>query len=683
MKMKEKIRSVRKDELAVAAIIAFIEVVFHIYMGLDMKYFTLFFISAASFGMLCTAILYCFPEKISKIAGMVIIVLLSVIFGAECLCKEILQQYYQIVSGMETAAGNHLMDYNAAVQEALMIHIPGLFLMVVVPIGCYISLHLRIKVQEDKKKPQFFMAGICMAVAVILHLLMLAVIFLFPWKGDFTPDKLYQTDTHTEDQVEQLGMLTMLRLDIKHSIWGTSGADAPDIQEEAEETLNSQETPAEEYYPYNEMEIDFSALQATAETEDAAWLSEYFSSLTPTRQSEYTGMFEGYNVIFITAEGFSGYMIDPELTPTLYKLSTEGFVFENFYSTLHFTSTSGGEFQNMTGLYPKAAFPVSMTETGEQGTSLPFTLANRLNQEGYTSIGYHFNENMYGRELSHPNLGYEWRQADACTRPVTKETDESGHEYWPQSDDYMIEQSFADYVDKEPFNIYYLTLSGHLPYGFDSNEMSKRNQEAVANLPYSDKTKAYIAAGLELEKGMTRLIENLEAAGIADHTLIVMAPDHIPYSDLDILEELEGRSFGRESLEMLDEQNIDFDVYRNTWILWSASMEEPIVVDKPCSQVDILPTLLNLLGVEYDSRMLAGTDVMSETDPVVIFFSNSWLTKKGTYDRYTGTFTLADGVAMSSEDQNVYVENMKYLVDCRLRLGQLIIENNYYSQAIP
>lgn len=680
--MKDKVRKARKATLSVAGLTAFIEVIFHLYMGLDMKYFPIFFLSAASFGMVCTAILYCLPEKASKIAGMIVVICLSVIFAAECLCKEILQQYYQIISGMETAAGNHLLDYNAAVRDALIVHIPGLFLMVVVPIGCYTVLHFRLKSQEDKKKPEFLMAGICMAAAIILHLAMLGIIFFYPWKGDFTPEKLYQTDTHTEDQVEQLGMITMLRLDIKHSIWGTSGEDTPDIQKEAQETVKNQETPAEEDYPYNEMDIDFAALQAAAATEDSAWLSEYFGSLTPTRQNEYTGMFEGYNVIFITAEGFSGYMIDPELTPTLYKLSTEGFVFENFYSTLHFTSTSGGEFQNLTGLYPKAAFPVSMSETGEQGTSLPFTLANRLNQKGYTSIGYHFNENMYGRDLSHPNLGYEWRQADACGRPVTKETDESGHEYWPQSDDYMIQQSFADYVDKEPFNIYYLTLSGHLPYGFDSNEMSKRNQEAVANLPYSEKTKAYIAAGLELEKGMTSLIEKLEEAGIADRTLLVMAPDHIPYSDLDILEELAGRSFGTDTLEMLDEQNVDFDVYKNTWILWSASIKEPIKVEKPCSQVDILPTLLNLLGETYDSRMLAGTDVMSENDPVVIFFSNSWLTEKGAYDRYTGTFTPSGSVAMSAEEQKIYVENMKYLVECRLRLGELIIENDYYKTAV-
>ena len=99
-------------------------------------------------------------------------------------------------------------------------------------------------------------------------------------------------------------------------------------------------------------------------------------------------------------------------------------------------------------------------------------------------------------------------------------------------------------------------------------------------------------------------MEYLEEAGIADKTVIAMAPDHIPYSDLDVLEELAGHSFNADSLENLDEKTVDTDVYRNTWILWSGSMEEPIVVDKPCSQVDILPTLSNLLGLKYDSRVL-------------------------------------------------------------------------------
>lgn len=678
----------RKRIFVLAALAVYLELVFHLYMGLDMRYAPVFLCAAAAWGLLATAVASLLPKKARRVVGAVITLLMTVVYMAECICKVILQQYYQIIGGLETAAGNHLGDYSAAVWTALAENIPGILLMVVLPLGVYfLATKETIKETEEEgsiegkkeRRTEWKQAGLAFGVACVFGAACLAAVFLLPWKGDINPAYLARTDLYTDDQVEQLGLGTMLLQDVRHSIFGTPGETMPQVEEAAE----GQQEPEEPVYDHNQMHIDFEGLAAAASTDEERWLSEYFGSVQPAQQNEYTGMFEGYNVIFITAEGFSGYMIDPELTPTLYKMSTEGFVFKNFYSPLHFTSTSGGEFQNLTGLYPRAGFPVSLTESGKQSTYLPFTLANALNGEGYTSSGYHFNQNMYGRELSHPNLGYEWRQADACARPVTKETDEGGHEYWPQSDDYMVQQTFEDYVDKEPFNIYYLTISMHLPYGYDSNEMSRRNWDQVASLPYSDKTKAYLAAGLELEKGLTDLVSKLEEAGIADHTLIAMAPDHVPYSDLDILEELAGRDFGSDSVETLDEENVSLDVYKNTWILWSAGMEEPVEVEKVCSQVDILPTLLNLLGAEYDSRMLAGIDVLSDQEGMAVFFSRSWITDQGTYSRYTEEFQPAPDVEMTEEEKNVYVENKKYLADCRLRLGELIIETDYYRKALP
>ncbi|WP_171031561.1 MULTISPECIES: LTA synthase family protein [Eubacteriales] len=668
------------------ALSVYMELVFHIYMGLDMRYAPLFLCASAAWGFLAAAAVSLLPERAGRAVGAILILLMSVVYMAEFICKKILQQYYQIVGGLDTAAGNHLGDYLAAVWQALRENIPGLFLLVVLPLGVWILTVRRAGKKEPEetnertgKIGRWKMTALALGAAAVFFACFLAGVFFLPWKGEITPAYLARTDLYTDDQVEQLGLGTMLLQDVRHSIFGTPGETMPQVEEAAE----GQQEPEEPVYDHNQMDIDFEGLTAAASSDEERWLSEYFGSVQPAQQNEYTGMFEGYNVIFITAEGFSGYMIDPELTPTLYQMSTEGFVFKNFYTPLHFTSTSGGEFQNLTGLYPRAGFPVSLTESGKRSTYLPFTLANALNGEDYTSIGYHFNQNMYGRELSHPNLGYEWRQADACGRPVTKETNESGREYWPQSDDYMVEQTFADYVDREPFNIYYLTISMHLPYGYDSNEMSRRNWEQVEDLPYSDKTKAYMAAGMELEKGLTHLLEDLEEAGIADHTLIAMAPDHVPYSDLDILEELAGRDFGSDSVETLDEENVDLDVYRNTWILWSAGMKEPVEVEKICSQVDILPTMLNLLGVEYDSRLLAGTDVFSDQEGMAIFFSRSWITDQGTYSRYTEEFQPAPGVEMTEEEQNVYVENKKYVADCRLRLGELIIETDYYRKAVP
>ena len=137
----------------------------------------------------------------------------------------------------------------------------------------------------------------------------------------------------------------------------------------------------------------------------------------------------------------------------------------------------------------------------------------------------------------------------------------------------------------------------------------------------------------------------LEAAGKLDKTLIVATGDHIPYFNVDTLEELSGQTFGSsKDMESLNEKNINFDVYKNSLILWSASMEEPVIVDKPCCQVDILPTVSNLLGLEYDSRMLAGADALSDSEGLVIFSSRCWKSDRGFYNRYTGEFTPAEGL---------------------------------------
>lgn len=661
-------------------VLLYLEIVFHLYMGLDMTYLPAFGTFAVAMGFIFSAILVLFPKMLNRIIKFAVTAFVGFLFGVEMVCRDILQQYYQLFSAMETAAGNHLGDYGDAIIDCLIDNWFGVLIFLIIPV-LFATVSVLVRTYFKKKRKGGLKRFLkVLPFCVILHLAGVAVVNIYPWQGDFTPKKLYYTDTNTDDQVEQLGLITMLRLDGKHSLFGAPDGTDIDLEAlETEESVETREPVVEEIvYEPNVMEVDLQSLIDGDYNKDVKWLSEFILATEPTMQNEYTGMFEGYNVIFITAEGFSGYMIDQEITPTLYKLATEGFVFNNFYSALHFTSTSGGEFQNLVGLYPKNGFPVSMTETGKQGTYLPFTLANILSDDGYTSSGYHFNSNMYGRTLSHPNLGYEWRQTTECDNPLTVERDESGSKYWPQSDEYMVTATFDEYVGQEPFNIYYLTISGHLPYSNGGNNMSALNADAVAALPYSDTTKAYIAANLELEQGLTRLVENLETAGIADKTLIVLTPDHVPYADLDVLEELAGKSFGS-TLEMLDESDIDFDVYKNTLIMWSASMEEPVEVDKVCCQVDILPTVLNLLGEEYDSRMLSGTDILSDSEGLVAFVSNSWKTDKGFYNRFTGEFTPADGIEMTAEEQEAYVNRVKTLVSCRLEMSSIIVENDYYS----
>lgn len=673
------------------AVIFYMELIFHVYMGLGLKYIPIYLCFSVSTGCVCALFTNFFPVRINQWITCILLFLSALIFSVEMICKTVLAQYYQLASAASTAANNRLTDYTGAIMKGILMNLPGIILMF---IPLFIIAVLFMKHRTILRCPSIWLIPV-FASAVIFHLLGIACVFHLPYNGNITPHELYQSDTDIEEQVRQLGLLTMLRLDIKHRIFGvdrelaidrealdqintlTHYEDTSDTAETSVETET--DSPPIDTSP-NIIDLDFEGLSRTSSDESVLWLNNYFSGLEPTKKNEYTGMFKGYNVIFITAEGFSGYMIDEDLTPTLYKLTHEGFVFNNFYTPLHYTSTSGGECQNLLGLYPKNGEPRTMAVVGTRPLDVPFTLANQLNRLGYTSIGYHFNGDMYTRRLSHPQLGYEWQDSGQ----LTMETADSGSVLWPQSDEYMITSTFEQYVTQEPFNIYYLTISGHMPYSLSSNAMTQKNYDTVAGLPYSEDTKYYIAANLELEKGLSYLIQRLEETGLADRTLIVMAPDHIPYFSLPVLEELAGETFGSsEDAQRIYEENMNFEVYRNSLIIWSASMEEPVSIDKVCCQVDILPTLSNLLGLEYDSRLLEGSDILSDSEGLVIFSSKSWQTDLGFYNSYSGLFTPAKGNSMDITETESYVRAMNTAVDYKLQATTLIQDTDYYSLILP
>ena len=176
----------------------------------------------------------------------------------------------------------------------------------------------------------------------------------------------------------------------------------------------------------------------------------------------------------------------------------------------------------------------------------------------------------------------------------------------------MLEATLDSYVDTylttgQPFHAYYMSVSGHANWGW-GNAMSAKNREAaVAAYPNaSQPVQGYIAANLELEYALTYLLEQLEAAGIADDTVICMTADHYPYALVtdygDYYQELSG----------IQDSELDISRYKNTWLLWSGSMEESVTVDTPCSAIDILPTVSNLFGLEFDSRLMSGHDVFAQ-----------------------------------------------------------------------
>ncbi len=664
-------------------LLVYLEVVLHLATGNAMTYFPIYLLFSLSAGSLLALLPILLPPLAGRILTVLLSFLLTLLFAAELIAKHTLQAYYPL-STLETAAGNRLSDYAGVILPATAAALPLLLLFFLPTLLLWPLFRWGLAQGQPPRRG----AAIFAAAAVAFHLLGLAVVHA-PWPGDLTPAKLYRSDTNFDDQVEQLGLVTMLRLDVKHMLFPAKagldsdfdGLDGLDSSGDGSggDTSAVEEQPVIDTSP-NVMDVDLESLAANAPNEDVSWLANYFSSASPTRKNEYTGMFKGYNVIQLVIEGFSGYAIDPELTPTLYKLANEGFVFNNYYTALHYTSTSNGECQTLLGLYPKNGNPITMKRTGVLGTNAYFSLAQQLGREGYQILGYHGNYDMYGRQASHTNLGYTWKQFGTG---LDVDTTSSGEIAWPARDTQVIENSVDDYINSDqPFHVYYLTISGHMPYS--NNRIVQPYLDQVRALPYSQTTQNYMATVMEVDRALELLLQKLEEAGKLDKTLIIATGDHIPYSNAGVLEELSGRTFGSsKDLEALNESAIDFDVYKNTLILWSASMEEPVQVDKPCCQVDILPTVSNLLGLEYDSRMLSGRDILSDSEGLVIFTSRSWRSDRGFYNRYTQTFTPAEGVTMTQEEQEQYVSTMKKLVEYKLACTPMIVENDFYNLLFP
>lgn len=485
-----------------------------------------------------------------------------------------------------------------------------------------------------------------------------AVIF-----GNNTEDAFLELgdDDIAEDLAEDLPEITM-----QSETDSTAGAGEKGSSEENEtETGETEEEVPEELPRDNVLPIDFQGLIAGEERTEVQALHQYVEGRTPTNRNDYTGMFEDYNLIYLTAEGFSPYCIDETVTPTLYKLTHSGFQFENFYVPLWHTSTSDGEFTNCTGLVPDQQF--SFKRSAEN--VMPFGLPGFWKEEGVKCYAYHNNSlSYYERYRTHENLGYFFKAALPGGLPVEKWQDHlftlENPKAWPQSDLEMMQATLGDYVNMPRFHAYYMTVSGHLKYTFSGNSMAGKNKEAVADLPYSNNAKAYVACNVELDKALEWLIAELEKAGKLDNTVICLAADHYPYGlEETEIEELRGAPFEKK-----------YDIYRSSLILWNSAME-PVVVEKPCSSVDILPTLLNLFGFEYDSRLYSGQDILSDSSPLVIFSDRSFMTERVYYDARGKKTESFDGTEVDEE----YIKEMKKQVKDAFTFSAGVLNFDYYA----
>ena len=466
--------------------------------------------------------------------------------------------------------------------------------------------------------------------------------------------ELYYKVNEVTLNIEKLGVLNSYRLDFIREVFGFE----QEIKNEAldEENNEELETSAEPIvYEYNTTDLDF---EKTTSNKTIKQINEYIKNDQGTKQNEYTGMFKGYNLIYITAESFYEIGVSKELTPTLYKMTHSGFVFKNYY-TPTVLSTIGGEFQSLTGLYPDS----SILPTWRSGNNyFPYGLGTVFKDAGYSTYAYH-NHYYTFQDRNKYIVSQGFTNYLARGNGLQKRMNCN---MWPESDDEMMKVTITDYIEDEtPFLAYYMTVSGHMGYNFSGgNAMSLKHKDAVKDLNVPTEAKAYVATQIELDKALERLIDELEKAGKLDNTVFVLLADHYPYG------------LDKKSIDSLSEYKRDevVEINHNNLIIWNSAMED-VNIDKPCMSVDVLPTVLNLFGIEYDSRLFTGRDILSTSQGIAIMKNFSWVTEKGTYFASTGKFVPKGDEEASKE----YIDSINSIVKNRLNIAKLILKTNYYK----
>lgn len=610
---------------------------------------------AVLLGLLCGGL----PFRWGRILLPLCTAMISLWLGAQAIYYRLFKTFLTIFSltKMAMVAGSF---GDMAISEIAMNWFP--ILMMVIPVVLAILFRAKL-IPEQPQTTGLRLRWAVLAAAVQLSAMS---IVLLCGGGVLSLRYVYFQTATPELEAQYFGMLTQTQLEIRRVLFGISPddpslrvrakwlrplSDRPDILSPAPESPTSAN--------YHMMGIDFDKLIQQELDQTLLAAHNWFSQRQPTEKNEWTGRFKGKNLVWIVAEGFSTAAMDPVRTPTLWKLSHQGFVFDHFYTPLWGVSTSDGEYVTTTGLIPKSGV-WSYSRSSEN--HMPFAFGNQFQKLGYKTMAFHdYLFDYYDRNLSHPNMGYEYIALGQGLELPSQNS-------FPPSDLEMMEQIVPMFVSEKQFMVYCLTVSGHLNYTLEENAMSARHWDQVKDLPYSDGVKCYLACQIELELAVKSLMQQLEAAGTLDDTVIVLSADHYPYG------------LSNEQYSELLGHTVDpvFEIYKNSLILWSGDMEQPVHVEKYCSSLDVMPTLANLFGLEYDSRLIMGTDILSDQPGLVIFSNYSFINRDGYYNSVTDQFTRWDG---QPSDLGV-VASMVAEVQNRVAYSAVILDYDYYRLAL-
>lgn len=386
-------------------------------------------------------------------------------------------------------------------------------------------------------------------------------------------------------------------------------------------------------------------------------LHNYFLSQNITDYNEYTGMFKDKNVIVMLLESVNETIINEEYFPNYYKMYSEGWHWTNSYSPRNSCATGNNEFSAMTGLY---SIYNSCTANIYKNNTYFESIFNLFNRDGYSTTSMHdFSEWYYSRPQIHANMGsghfYNARELGIETASYYGE--------WPSDEEFFDKASDIVLKSDGKWMTWLSTVTSHQPYT-NSSTYGDLYKDFFKEKGYSTAMSRYLSKLKVLDNAFGLLLNRLESAGELDDTVIVLFGDHYPYG------------LNKSTVaETIKHDLSDYEIERTPFLIYNSEME-PKEFKEYTSYINIVPTLANLMGFEFDPRLYAGTDLLSEEyQSRVVFADGSWKNEIAYYNSSTGNIKYYTD-KVYTEDEVRAINNE---VSLKISMSNSAIKNNYFA----
>lgn len=404
-------------------------------------------------------------------------------------------------------------------------------------------------------------------------------------------------------------------------------------------------------YEYNirNLIMTYSKNKDTLTKEEENVLNANFESNISAKENDYTGAFKGKNLIIVQLESIDNFLLDKDIMPTFYKISQNSLNFVNHYS---FTSGGGSTFNSefMINTGYSTAYNYNMNAYSFSKNAYPYSLPNLLKNDGYESNVFHMNSGeYYSRKVNYKSFGYNDYYG---LKDLNIYHD---NEFWLDTE-LIKNETFNNKIfknDKLSLS-YIITYSAHMPFKTNKGTCQKLTNETGLTEFECLKLQAK-----ETDDMIKLLFENLKENNQLDNTVVILVSDHYLYT-------LEDKTL----LDKYKETSNNL-INHTPFVIWSNGQIKKTIKDVN-SQLDILPTILNLFGIEYNVNNYIGRDIFSKDfDPLVFFPDGSW---------YNGSTYVANGEYQNGKKiSNEKLQKYNNIVKNKMNLNDAVLKSNYFE----